>query len=334
MRRPIDWQWILTVFGVLIAAAVVFFVPALPYKLNNLVSVLLFFAFLAALTWLVYGIRRWRRAPAQRGPWTPAVTTVVLFAGLVVVVAPQQETGYVNVNCKFGAWGFGYGTVWARIEPDDKEAITTVTIKWGHWYGRPDPRRLTETTYFTFLKRDFASGSADISVDPPAKITCGDGRPSDDHPSIHITGPQWSTSPPAAPQRSPGPSPSTPSPSHSALVNDGDDAMGCVGDARRVHQQAVYTPEGKQLGVLELLQSITCDAMWGRLAIDQQAQPVKGWDVALTVMRSGDQRRESYRAQLHTTAFFTGLLRDDGSCFRVMATVMPGVVHAQTPCER
>jgi hypothetical protein len=336
--KPIDWQWLLGVFSLLIAVAVVFFAPALPYKLNNAVSAVLLLAFVAAGTWLAYRVRSWRREaknPGRRAPWAAAVTTLVLLAGLLLTVVPQEETGYVSANCTFGSWGYGYGIVWAKIEPDDKDAVTTVTVKWGRWYGRPEPRRLTETTYFTFQKRDFTSGPADVMVDPAAKITCGDGRPADDHPSIHINGHQWSRTPPPTPANPPPTSPPPTSPPRSVeMVSDGDDPTGCTADVRRVHQQPVYTPEGRQLGTLELLQSVECNAMWGRLAVDQPAQPPKGWAVTLTVVRSGDSRSEPTHAAIRTTAVFTGVLRDDGSCFRVTATIQPGDVRPKTPCKR
>ena len=246
---------------------------------------------------------------------------------------PQEETGYVSVNCTFGTWGYGKGIVRAKIEPEDKDAITTVTVKWGGWYGRPEPRRLTETTYFTFNKRDFASGPADITVDPPADITCGDGRPADDHPTIHIDGSQWTrtrTRPPPGPAS--GPSVSLRR--SDDLVNDGDDPSGCTTDVRRVHQQVVHTPDGRPLGTLELLHSAECRAMWGRLEIDVRAQPPDGWDVRLSVFRSGDRRAAPVHHHVRTTAVFTDLLRDDESCFRVTVTIQPGDVQRETPCKR
>ncbi|MGH3914802.1 MAG: hypothetical protein ACRDTC_15545, partial [Pseudonocardiaceae bacterium] len=100
-------------------------------------------------------------------------------------------------HCEFGVYGFGTGLVWVKIEPEqqNKAEPHIVLVKWGRWIGQPDPVELTETTYFTFDKRNFRSGPADVSITPDAKITCGDGEPPPDRPRIHLVGDDWNPRP-------------------------------------------------------------------------------------------------------------------------------------------
>ncbi|MEV4536253.1 hypothetical protein AB0J82_20910 [Asanoa sp. NPDC049518] len=333
-----DWQWLVSGFGLLLAVAVIFFTPELPYRLHTITSVVLMLATVVAVLWFGYRVWQWRRHPERRRPrglWVAGGTPIVLACLLLVDVTRPEETGYAAASCTFGSWGIGRGMVWARIDPDEKPAEHTVTVRWGNWVGRKSAM-LTETTYFTFYKRDWRSGSVEVTVDPPADITCGDGRPSGDRPAIHFVGNDWQRKPPMTPSPSASPSPSPgPTSGGHQVVHDGGDPSGCTGDARRVHEQDVFTPGGALLGKLQLMHSLDCEALWGRLAVEPKNQPADGWDVTVRLIRAGDGRTEPFSRRVHTTAFFTGLLRDDGSCFEVQATIVAGRgnVDARTPCR-
>ncbi|MGQ0775747.1 MAG: hypothetical protein ACT4NY_15235 [Pseudonocardiales bacterium] len=203
--RP-DGQWLAGAVGVALAVGVIIFRPALPYELDSTVSTGLFVGGIGAAVWLAYKIRQWRQHPKHRPPrglWAAIGTTTIVTTLLVIVAIPQEENGYRSAHCQFGVYGFGTGKVWAKIEPEQQNILKphTVTVRWGSWIGQPEPAELTQTTYFTFLKRDFHSGPADVSVTPDAKITCGDGEPPpDDRPRIHLDGDDWkprTSAPPA-----------------------------------------------------------------------------------------------------------------------------------------
>jgi hypothetical protein len=250
------------------------FTPALPYKLDSASSFLLLAATVTAALWLGHNARQWYRHPQHRRPrgiWLSAAATLSLLGLLLTVVTPQEEHGYITAHCDYGIEGFGRGMVWAKIEPHDAGATHTVRVRWGGWIGQPKPVPLYEETYFTFLKRDWHSGPADVSVDPPAKITCGDGRPPPDRPSIHISGDEWKREPAGTPQTMPSTSAPASASGRASLVVDGGDPSGCTSDARRVHEQPVFTLAGAPLGSLQLMQSPNCKAMWGRLAVTQMA---------------------------------------------------------------
>jgi hypothetical protein len=101
------------------------------------------------------------------------------------------------------------------------------------------------------------------------------------------------------------------------VVADGADPSGCRDDARRAHEQPVMTPDGLQeIGKLQLMHSLNCNGMWGRLELTGD-QPADGWDVTIAIVRASDSREDRYHARLKTTAFFTGFLQDKGSCFTV-----------------
>lgn len=200
--RP-DGQWLVGAVGIALALGVIVFRPALPYELDSAASIGLFLGGIGAAVWLAYKVWQWRQNPRYRLPrgfWAAGGTTTMLAALLVIVSTPQEEQGYRSAYCQFGIYGFGKGTVWAKVEPEQphKLAPHTVTVRWGGWIGQPEPVALTETTYFTFLKRDFHSGPASVSVTPDSKITCGDGEPPPDRPRIHLDGDDWKqrTSPP------------------------------------------------------------------------------------------------------------------------------------------
>lgn len=192
--RP-DGQWLAGAVGVALAVGVIIFKPALPYQLDSALDIGLFLVDIGAAVWLAYKVRQWYRDPQgrPRGFLAAVATTTILTVLLVIVATPQEESGYRSAHCQFGIYGFGKGTVWAKIEPEQQYKLKphTVTVRWGKWIGQPDPVALTEATYFTFLKRDFRSGPVDVSVTPDAKITCGDGEPPPDRPRIHLDGENW-----------------------------------------------------------------------------------------------------------------------------------------------
>lgn len=118
-------------------------------------------------------------------------------------------------------------------------------------------------------------------------------------------------------------------------VIDGGKPDGCVADARRAHEQPVFTLRGEPLGDLQLMHSLDCSGMWGRLQLTE-AQPSEGYDIMLTLIRQSDGRDEPYHDQRVTSAIYTALLQDDGSCFHVTAVIgtPDGVVSTSTPCVR
>jgi hypothetical protein len=192
-RHKTDADWIVAALGIILGVLTLFFTPALPYKLDSASSFLLLAATVASGLWLGHKVRQWLRDRRRgiRGIAIAAFSTVSLLVLFLVVVTPQEEHGYITAHCDFGINGFGRGLVWAKIEPHDAGAVHTVRVRWGGWIGQPKPVPLYEETYFTFLKRDWHSGPADVTVDPPARITCGDGRPPSDRPTIHISGDKW-----------------------------------------------------------------------------------------------------------------------------------------------
>jgi hypothetical protein len=118
------------------------------------------------------------------------------------------------------------------------------------------------------------------------------------------------------------------------VVQDGGDPQGCKDDARQAHGQDVVTPDGQRtVGTLQVMHSVKCNGMWGRLKV-ADGQPEDGYDVTITIVRSGDNRPDTYHNKIKTTAFYTGLLQIKGTCFTVKATIgtPQGVVNAETPC--
>jgi hypothetical protein len=183
---------VLAIVSLILALGGLFFQPALPYTLNTPVSVVVFIALAASTSWLVIKVWQWRQAIHRcrpRGVWAASVTSLLLAATCVIITLPQEEMGYGSARCDFGLFGFGIGIVWIKVEPDDPGTMYDLTVTWGGWVGKPTPRKLHETTYFTLLKRDLNSSPADVTVTPDAKLTCGDGRPP--QPSIHLDGDDW-----------------------------------------------------------------------------------------------------------------------------------------------
>lgn len=280
--RP-DGQWLAGAVGVALAVGVILFRPALPYELDSAVSIGLFVGGIGAAVWLAYKIRQWRQHPQHQLPgglWAAVGTTAIITALLVIVAIPQEENGYRSVNCQFGVYGFGAGKVWAKIEPEQQNILKphTVTVRWGSWIGQPEPVALTQTTYFTFLKRDFRSGPADVSVTPDAKITCGDGEPPlDDRPRIHLDGDDWKQGKSTA-QNSPVPpincTPAdAPNVTHAEVIFVNNDASLAIGPIYYTAELAGATvqfeaggelrgeiPAGKQLLLFEWGDPVTTDS--------------------------------------------------------------------------
>jgi hypothetical protein len=121
------------------------------------------------------------------------------------------------------------------------------------------------------------------------------------------------------------------------IVQDHDDPRGCTGDARHAIDQPLTDPNGRPIGTLQLMNSLICNAMWGRFQ-PASALPAGGLDVTITVHRQSDGIEESYHDRINRVdqPLFTFLLRDDGSCFNVKISIgaPAGVVNSQTPCTR
>ena len=77
-----------------------------------------------------------------------------------------------------------------RTVPDNLHKHHALYVVWGA-YTAQVIETLDEPTYFVFNKRDLGSPSADVTVEPPAVISCGRGSPPSGAPQMSLVGRVW-----------------------------------------------------------------------------------------------------------------------------------------------
>jgi hypothetical protein len=152
-----------------------------------------------------------------------------------------------------------------------------------------------------------------------------------DFTSTHLLGRHKASSPSSSPTHTVVPSFAP----GQRTVPDGGDPRGCTADVRKAAEQPVVAPSGRTVGKLQLMQSLVCNVMWGRLE-PVGDQPPGGLDITLTIHRQSDGREDQYHDRVNNQPVFTFALQDNGSCFMVKALVgaPDGVINTQTPCTR
>jgi len=182
----------LSVLSVVLAVAFVLVPVRSSYGVRTLSGLGVLLAACATTLWLAHRAYLWTRTRRRpRDLWLSVVTTVAMLALLVVVAQPSAQ--YVHRGqCTFGPLGIGLGKVWIGVEPfpDNLHKHHALYVVWGA-YSAQIIETLDEPTYFVFNKRDLRSPSADVTVEPPAVISCGRGSPPGGAPQVSLVGRVW-----------------------------------------------------------------------------------------------------------------------------------------------
>jgi hypothetical protein len=189
-------NWIVATAVSITVCALVAKRHTLPYRVDRVVGVLLVIILLAAAVWLIVQLyAMWRREQRVAGIYPPLVATVVV--GLLVAVQPPEESAWHSLSCKAGFYGLGTGMVYVKLTPDPSRSnlreAYLVRISWGSKEAVRNEVIYTDT-YFTFHKQDFYSPTGfNASVEPAAKLTCGNGAAPPSADRVHLTRDRWTS---------------------------------------------------------------------------------------------------------------------------------------------
>lgn len=191
--RPDHHNFVLALFGVILTLVLVIFAPKLPWNVDTPVEIVLLVLLASAASWLLSLLHQWsltRRRPAK--VVLAGLLTLALIA-VMMTVAQSPVKAFHRVSCSFGTFGIGLGTVWVMVEAqkENHNMVHRTSIRWGPHRAEVD-ETLSEPIYLTTQKNDLYSPvAADVVVEPPAYLSCGNGAPPADGTRIDLVGDVW-----------------------------------------------------------------------------------------------------------------------------------------------
>jgi hypothetical protein len=115
----------------------------------------------------------------------------------------------------------------------------------------------------------------------------------------------------------------------------------CLDSAKKVPggNTTLFDDSGRSVGVVTLMQSVNCSAVWGRVILTQQAAVrLKDYTIKIIIERPGDSVEIPYAIALNgATVAYGSMLSDSQACVRAEVTLRPNNSssygkYSVTPC--